>query len=417
MKIDSIHAWEVLDSRGNPTVAVRVDLANGISGQATVPSGASTGTHEAMELRDGDVTRYAGKGVHRAVANVNRVLASELQGWDVSDQTAIDGRMIELDGTLNKSRLGANAILAVSCATARAAANSLALPLFVHLAGIGGKKRVPAMPVPMVNIISGGLHAGHNFEVQDFLVIPKHSASFSDSMEAIVRVHQATRSLLKERGYVMTGVADEGGWGPLLETNETALAILDEAIHRSGAQMNIAIDAAASHFYRDGVYHLTSETRLLSSAEMIELLASWAKRYPVVSIEDGLAEDDWDGWRVLTERLGKHLQLVGDDLFATDLKRLERGVQENAGNAVLVKMNQIGTLSETFAVVDHAKKSGFQAVISARSGETEDDFLADLAVGTGAGQIKVGSITRSERLAKYNRLLEIEDRCLLAISD
>lgn len=417
MKIAGIHGWEVLDSRGNPTVAVRVDLENGVSGTASVPSGASTGTHEARELRDGDSARYAGKGVRRAVANVNTELAAELRGWDAGDQCAVDGRMIELDGTGNKSRLGANAILGVSCAIARAAAKANGIPLFAHLSRIGEARRVPSMPVPMVNILSGGLHAGRNFEVQDFLVIPQGYGSTSDSLEAVVAVHRAAGELLKELGYTLTGVADEGGWGPLLPSNETALAILCEAIGRAGARMSVAIDLAASHFHQNGAYRLTSEGRVLSSAEMTELLNSWVDRYPVVSIEDGLAEDDWDGWRALTQRLGARVQLVGDDLFVTNRHRLERGIREKAGNAVLVKMNQIGTLTETFDVIDRAREAGFRAVISARSGETEDNFLADLAVASGAGQIKIGSITRSERLAKYNRLLEIEDRQLLATSN
>jgi enolase len=373
-----------------------------------VPSGASTGSHEAVELRNGDSSRYAGKGVRKAVENVTRVILPALRGANADDQTAIDRRMIELDGTANKSRLGANAILGVSCAVARAVARSGRLPLWRYLAG----ERRSVLPVPMVNILSGGLHAGRNFEFQDFLAVPLGFATYAEALEAIVAVHRAARAVLEKRGYALTGVADEGGWGPHLPTNETALDVMLEAIERAnydpGRQMAIAIDVAASHFFDEGKYALQTEGRSLTSDEMIDLLQGWVARYPVVSIEDGLAEDDWSGWQRLTETLGARAQLIGDDLFATNPQRLERGIRERAANAVLVKMNQIGTLTETFQVIDRARAAGFRAVISARSGETEDDFLADLAVASGAGQIKVGSITRSERLSKYNRLLEIE---------
>lgn len=403
MTIANIRAWEVLDSRGNPTVAAEVRLTGGASGIAKVPSGASTGTHEAVELRDGDPARFHGKGVLRAVANVNTEIAATLCGMDAADQPALDARMIALDGTTNKSRLGANAILAVSCAAARAAAAAQGIPLWQHLRG----SRTATLPVPMVNILSGGHHAGHNFEFQDFLVIPRGYAGYGEALEAIVRVHRAARVEVEARGYILTGTADEGGWGPKLPTNELALEILTAAIERAGAHMAIAIDVAASHFYRDGEYHLRSEDRQLSCDGMIELLARWTERYPVVSIEDGLAEDDWTGWQRLTQVLGSRLQLIGDDFFATNLTRLDRGISMKAANAVLVKMNQIGTLTETLAVVDRARAAGYRAVISARSGETEDDFLADLAIASGAGQIKVGSVRTSERLAKYNRLLEL----------
>jgi len=409
LTIRDIRALEVLDSRGNPTVMVEVDLSGSATGSAKVPSGASTGKHEAIELRDGD-SRYAGKGVRKAVENVVRVLAPDLRGRDAGDQRAIDQRMIELDGTTNKSRLGANAILGVCCAVARAVANAQGVPLWRYLA----EGRRAALPVPMVNILSGGLHAGHNFEFQDFLAIPLGFPTFAEALEAIVAMHRSARAVLVERGYMITGVADEGGWGPRLPSNETALDVMTAAIERSGyhpgRQIALAIDVAASHFFTDGKYELASEGRSLTTNEMIGLLAAWVKHYSVISIEDGLAEDDWPGWQVLTEELGSKVQLVGDDLFVTNPARLERGIRERAANAVLVKMNQIGTLTETFQVIDTALEAGFRAVISARSGETEDDFLSDLAVASAAGQIKVGSITRSERLAKYNRLLEIESK-------
>lgn len=408
LTIRDIRAIEILDSRGNPTVMVDVELSDAAAASAKVPSGASTGSHEAVELRDGDPSRYAGKGVRQAVENITRAISPALRGANADDQAAVDRRMIELDGTPNKSRLGANAILGVSCAVARAVARSRRMPLWRYLAG----ERRSVLPVPMVNILSGGLHAGRNFEFQDFLAVPLGFATYAEALEAIAAVHRAARAVLDKRGYALTGVADEGGWGPLLPTNETALAVMLEAIERAGyhpgRQMGIAIDVAASHFFNDGQYALRTEGRSLTADEMIGLLAGWVARNPVVSIEDGLAEDDWSGWQRLTKTLGAKVQLIGDDLFATNPERLERGIRESTANAVLVKMNQIGTLTETFQVIDRARDAGFRAVISARSGETEDDFLADLAVASGAGQIKVGSITRSERLAKYNRLLEIE---------
>jgi enolase len=398
LTISSVRGLEILDSRGNPTVSATVTLSDGTPGTAQVPSGASTGRHEAVELRDGDPRRYAGKGVSLAVRNVERELGPALRGIDAENQTAVDVRMIELDGTANKARLGANAILGVSCAVARAVSNARKLPLWRSLES----GQTPRMPVPMVNIISGGLHAGNLIEVQDFLVIPRGFPSLADSLEAIVAVHRATRDRLNANGYRVTGVADEGGWGPALAKNETALDMLACA-----DSMDIAIDVAASHFYRDGAYHLTSEKRVLSSAEMVGTLADWCSRYRVVSIEDGLAEDDWEGWRLLTDRLSGTVQLIGDDLFTTNPTRLRQGIQSRVANAVLVKMNQIGTLTETFEVVRIARAAGYQVIVSARSGETEDNFLADLAVACGADQIKIGSITRSERLSKYNRLLEI----------
>jgi enolase len=404
LTIGEIDALEILDSRGNPTVMVQVELSDATMSSAKVPSGASTGSHEAVELRDGDRARYGGKGVRHAVENVRRLLGPALRGAGAEDQRALDHRMIELDGTPDKSRLGANAILGVSCAVARAVARSRKVPLWRYLAG----DRRAVLPVPMVNILSGGLHAGQNFEFQDFLAIPLGFATFAEALEAISAVHRAARVVLETRGYLLTGVADEGGWGPRLPTNETGLDVMVEAIDRAGHQMAIGVDVAASHFFDDAKYELRTEGRTLTPDEMIDLLTGWAARYPIVSIEDGLAEDDWPGWQRLTAALGARVQLIGDDLFATNPARLDRGIRERAANAVLVKMNQIGTLTETFEVIDRARAAGFRAVISARSGETEDDFLADLAVASGAGQIKVGSITRSERLAKYNRLLEIE---------
>ncbi len=403
--LQQLFAWEILDSRGNPTVAVRCTLSNGIAAKAHAPSGASTGRHEAVELRDGDPNRYGGKGVLRAVSNVNNVIAPALVGLLPGEA---DARMLELDASPNKANLGANAILAVSCATARAAALAEGIPLWRYLAG----PRVPKMPVPMVNILSGGLHAGGNIEFQDFLVVPNGIQEYGRQLEAIVAIHRAAKVVLETAGCILTGVADEGGWGPKLDSNEKALEYLTRAIElagfRPGADVSVAIDVASSHFFTGDAYHLQTEGRTLTAVGIVDLLEDWSGRYPVISIEDGLAEDDWAGWQLLTSRLGRSLQLVGDDLFTTNLERLERGIATGAGNAVLVKMNQIGTLMETFAVVDRAREAGFAAVVSARSGETEDDFLADLATAAGAGQIKVGSVTRSERLAKYNRLVEIE---------
>jgi enolase len=400
MRIEQVRALEILDSRGNPTVQAEVLLAGGTRATAQVPSGASTGRHEAVELRDGDPARYAGKGVLQAVRNIEEVLGPAVAGLDASDQRAVDRRLIETDGSEGKARLGANAVLAVSCAVARAVARLFNAPLWKYLA----QGRRPAMPVPMVNIISGGLHAGGGREgspeFQDFLVIPRGYADLASALEAVRSVHRAAGKILA------APTADEGGWGPRLESNERAVAILREAIETAGARMDIALDVAATHFFGDGLYSL--EGRRLTSAGMCDLLESWISGYGIVSIEDPLAEDDWEAWKNVTTRLGSRVRLVGDDLFVTNLSRLNRGIREGAANAVLVKMNQIGTLTETFAVIDRAREVGYEAVISARSGETEDAFLADLAVAAGAGQIKIGSVTRSERLAKYNRLLEIE---------
>ncbi len=405
--VHQILGLEVLDSRGYPTVQAEIRLAGGVTAKAKVPSGASTGVHEAVELRDGG-PRFGGKGTRRAVRNIVERISPALAGMDAVDQAALDARMLELDGTPDKSRLGANAILAVSCAAARAAAMAKRMPLWQWLAA----SRAASVPLPMVNILSGGLHAGHNIEFQDFLIVPHGFESYGEALEAVVRVHGAARDAITEAGYALTGTADEGGWGPLLESNTRALELLTAAIERAGyrpgEQISIALDVAASHFFRDFRYELKSEHREFATSGMIALLEDWVARFPVISIEDGLAEDEWEGWRELTAALGSRIQLVGDDLFCTHPARLERGIASGVANAVLVKMNQIGTLTETLAVVDRARAAGYRAVISARSGETEDDFLADLAVASGSGQIKVGSVRGSERLAKYNRLLEIE---------
>jgi len=406
--IARIRALQILDSRGRPTLEVEVESASGARSSAMIPSGASTGRHEAHELRDGPSGGYGGLSVLVAAGNVNGEINRELRGWSVQDQGALDRRLIELDGTENKARLGANAVLGVSMAAARSAAALANEPLWRSLAG----GRPAAVPVPMINILSGGLHAGGQLEFQDFLVVPHGFETFAEALEAAVRIHGATEGQLRAEGHALTGVADEGGLGPRLASNreaiETLIRGIEAAGYRPGAQVSIALDVAASHFHRNGDYELSSEGRTLAEAEMIELLAEWARAYPIVSIEDGLGEDAWAGWSGLNNRIGDACKLVGDDLFCTNPTRLERGIQEQAANAVLVKMNQIGTLTETLQVVDRAREAGFAAVISARSGETEDSFLADLATASGSGQIKVGSITRSERLSKYNRLLKIE---------
>ena len=418
--IHKLWARQVLDSRGDPTIEVEVQLASGLTAAAMVPSGASTGTHEALELRDGEGGEYGGRSVLRAIANVNTELAAALAGFDARDQAKLDRRMIELDGTPNKSRLGANAILGVSMAVARGAAASIGVPLWKYIAG----SRRAAIPLPLINILSGGHHAGWNMEFQDFLIIPHGFPTFQAALEAAVRIHRQTGEMLRAAGHRLTGVADEGGYGPFLESNRAAVYMLTRAIEaagfEAGAEVSIALDVAATHFHEGGLYRLASEGHDLTAAEMSDMLEDWVKRYPIVSIEDPLAEDDWDGWKHLTARFKavtarertpqkRTMQLVGDDLFATNLERLERGIRDGAATAVLVKMNQIGTLTETFEVIDRAREAGYRAVISARSGETEDPFLADLAVASGAGQIKIGSVTRSERLAKYNRLLRIEE--------
>jgi enolase len=405
-----MHAREVLDSRGNPTVEVEVHCAGGAVGRAIVPSGASTGRHEAVELRDGDPARYGGKGVRRAVANVRDILAPRLLGVDATEQTRIDRLLCEIDSTTNKSRLGANALLGVSLACAHAAAASRGQPLWRYL-DTGG---VACMPLPMVNLISGGLHAGGNLDVQDFLFIPIGARSYGEALEWTVAVYRALGRVLIRHGFEGVLVGDEGGYGPRLHSNEQAIEMILRAIEdaglKPGKQAALALDAASTHFYRDGRYHLRIDGGgPLDAGGMIALLERWVQQYPIVSIEDGLAEDDWAGWRELTAALGQRVQLIGDDLFVTNPERLQRGIRESVANGVLVKVNQIGTLTETLDVVRLARQTGYRAVISARSGETEDSTLADLAVATGAGQIKIGSVARSERLAKYNQLLRIEE--------
>lgn len=405
--IVEIKAREVLDSRGNPTVEAEVTLEGGAQGSAIVPSGASTGAHEALELRDGG-PRYAGKGVLRAVAGVNERIAPELTGYDALDQAAVDKAMLELDGTPNKANLGANAILAVSLATARAAANALGLPLYRYLGGVQGL----TLPVPLMNVINGGKHADNNVDFQEFMLVPAGATSFREALRMGVETFHALKGVLKGRGY-NTNVGDEGGFAPDLKSNVEAVEVLLQAIERAGykpgEEISLALDPASTEFYKDGKYHLEAENKTLSSEEMVAYWESWVGQYPIVSIEDGLAEDDWEAWKMLTERVGHKIQLVGDDLFVTNPARLAEGIEKGVGNAILVKVNQIGTLSETLEAIALAQRSGYNAVISHRSGETEDAFIADLAVAVNAGQIKTGSASRSDRLAKYNQLLRIED--------
>jgi enolase len=408
-RIQRIHAREILDSRGNPTLEVDVILNDGARGRGGVPSGASTGKAEALELRDGDAKRYHGRGVLKAMENVLQVIAPAVQGMDAGDQQALDARLCELDGTENKSRLGANALLGVSLAAAHAAAASAGVPLYRHL---GGQEAVE-LPVPMINIASGGLHGGGNIDFQDFQVIPLRAKTFSEALHDAVLIYRAMRDVLKARGVFSAGVADEGGYAPRLPSNEAGFEAMVEAFERAGfapgKDAAIAVDVAASHFYHHGRYQLSTERVVWSSADLVDRLAAWAERYPILSIEDGVAEDDDEGWKLLSARLGGRCQLIGDDLFVTNPRRLAEGIRDGIANAVLVKMNQIGTLSETMEVIRLAQCSGYRTVVSARSGETEDDSMSDLAVGTRAGQLKVGAITRSERLAKYNRLLRIEE--------
>ncbi|QFG22415.1 phosphopyruvate hydratase [Actinomadura sp. WMMB 499] len=421
--ISSLHAWQALDSRGKPTVGCEVVLADGGRGTALVPSGASTGTHEARELRDGEPGRYAGNGVLKAVANVEAEIAHAVRGQDAADQAAIDRRLRELDGTGDLGRLGANAVLSVSVAAAVAAARSGGRELWEHAAAMAGHEdEAPLLPVPMVNIISGGAHAGRSIDVQDFLVVPLGARSFAEAVEWASRVREGTAEVLSERGLPIALVADEGGLGPVLPTNRTALEVLCQGIERSGlaldggdgAGVGIAIDIAATQFFdRDGHYTLAAEQRWLTSAELVAELAQWCADFPIVSLEDPLAEDDWEGWpeatRVLgSARSGQHVQLLGDDFFVTALDRLERGITARAANAVLVKPNQAGTLSDALDVVRRAHSARYTTVLSARSGETEDTWLADLAMGWHTGQIKVGSTMRSERTAKWNRLIQLE---------
>ena len=406
--ITDVYAREIMDSRGNPTVEVEVYLEDGTIGRAAVPSGASTGQFEAVELRDSGSPRYLGKGVLQAVANVNDIIGPAILGFDASEQVAIDGVMIELDGTPNKAKLGANAILGVSMAVARAAAESYDLPLFQYLGGTNAKE----LPVPMMNILNGGAHADNNVDIQEFMIMPIGASSFMEALRYCAEVYHTLKSVLKGKG-LATGVGDEGGFAPNLGSNEEALQVITEAIEKAGLVVGkdivFAIDAASSEFYKDGKYHLAGEGKVKTAAEMVEYYAELCEKYPIYSIEDGLAEEDWEGWKLLTDRLGKTVQLVGDDLFVTNTERLSRGIKEDTANAILIKVNQIGTLTETFDAIEMAKRAGYTAVISHRSGETEDSTIADIAVAVNAGQIKTGAPARSERVAKYNQLLRIED--------
>jgi enolase len=409
MIIQETHARQVLDSRGNPTVEAEVTLADGSRGRAIVPSGASTGEHEAVELRDGDAQRYLGKGVLKAVENVNGEIAEAIAGMDASEQRALDHRLIDLDGTPNKGRLGANAILAVSMAVARAAADSYKLPLYRYLGGAGAC----VLPVPMMNILNGGAHADNNVDFQEFMCMPVGAPTFSEALRWGVEIFHTLKGVLKKRGY-NTAVGDEGGFAPSVKSNTEAIDVVLEAIQaagfRPGADVAIALDPAASEFFKDGKYVFKkSDKSMKSSEEMVRFWAKWAKDYPIVSIEDGLAEDDWDGWKMMSEELGSKIQLVGDDLFVTNTDRLQQGIDKGVANSILIKVNQIGSVSETLDAIDLARRNGYTSVMSHRSGESEDTFIADLAVATGVGQIKTGSASRTDRVAKYNQLLRIEE--------
>lgn len=408
--IEDVLAREVLDSRGNPTVEVEIYLEDGTMGRAIVPSGASTGIHEAVELRDGDKGRYLGKGTLQAVENVNELIAEEIIGYNIFDQVGLDKLMIDLDGTPNKSKLGANAILAVSMAAADAAANSLGLPLFQYLGGVNAK----LLPTPMMNILNGGSHADNTVDIQEFMIMPVGAASFREALRMGAEVFHSLKSVLKSQGK-NTAVGDEGGFAPDLATNEDAIKVILEAIdkagYKAGTDIRLALDVAASEMYDDKtkMYNLEGEGVKKSSAEMVAYYEMLVDKYPIVSIEDGLAEDDWEGWKLLTDTLGKKVQLVGDDLFVTNTERLERGIREGIANSILIKVNQIGTLTETFDAIEMAKKAGYTAVVSHRSGETEDVTIADIVVAMNTGQIKTGSLSRTDRVAKYNQLLRIEE--------
>jgi enolase len=407
--IIDVTAREILDSRGNPTVEAEVRLASGVAGRAAVPSGASTGEHEAVELRDGDGDRYNGKGVRQAVRNVVEVIGPRLEGMEATEQVLLDGIMLDLDGTPNKSNLGANAILSVSLAAARAAAQDVGLPLYRYLGG----PLANVLPVPMMNILNGGAHASNNVDAQEFMIVPVGADEFAEGLRIGVEVFHSLKKVLSEQG-LSTAVGDEGGFAPMLPSNEAALEAIMSAIERAGYkggdEVAIALDVAASEFYEDGEYVFKKGDGSRRSAEkMIELYGEWLNKYPIVSIEDGLAEDDWDGWAMLTEALSEKVQLVGDDIFVTNVERLARGIEANVANSVLIKVNQIGTLTETLQCIDLARSNMYGAVISHRSGETEDTFISDLAVASGAGQIKTGSASRTDRIAKYNQLLRIEE--------
>jgi len=410
-KIADIKAREVLDSRGNPTVEADVILASGVVGTACAPSGASTGSREALELRDGDKSRYMGKGVLKAVSAVNNAIRDALLGMDAAEQRAIDNKMLELDGTENKSVLGANAILAVSLAAAKAAATEKGIPLYAHIAEINGTPGQFSMPVPMMNILNGGEHADNNVDIQEFMVQPVNFTSFSEGLRCGTEIFHSLKAVLKNRG-LSTAVGDEGGFAPNLGSNEEALVVIREAIEKAGYELGkdvtLALDCAASEFYKAGQYDLSGEGKVFDSSAFADYLQSLSEKYPIVSIEDGMDESDWSGWADLTRKIGDKVQLVGDDLFVTNTKILAEGIEKGIANSILIKFNQIGTLSETLDAIRMAKAAGFTAVISHRSGETEDTTIADLAVGTAAGQIKTGSLCRSDRVAKYNRLLRIE---------
>ncbi len=405
--IIDVDAREILDSRGNPTVEVEVVLEDGSLGRAAVPSGASTGVHEAVELRDGDKSRFLGKGVSQAVENVREVIAPALVGKLAFDQVAIDKLLLELDGTPNKGKLGANAILGASLAVAKAAAVSLGMPLYRYIGGVNAK----TLPVPMMNILNGGQHADNNVDIQEFMVMPVGAASFAEALRMGAEIFHNLKAVLKERGCV-TAVGDEGGFAPNLGSNEEALQVIVEAVERAGykpgVDVKLALDVAASEIYQDGKYNLAGEGKIKTADEMIEFYADLIEKYPIISIEDGLAEDDWEGWQKLTAALGGRVQLVGDDLFVTNTARLAQGIEQKAGNSILIKVNQIGTLTETLAAIEMAKRAGYTAVVSHRSGETEDTTIADIAVAVNAGQIKTGAPSRTDRVAKYNQLLRIE---------
>ena len=408
--IESVYAREVLDSRGNPTVEVEVVLESGAEGRAIVPSGASTGAFEAVELRDGDKSRYLGKGTQNAVNNVNTIIAPELEGLDAFDQPGIDGLLLELDGTPNKGKLGANAILGVSMAVARAAANELGLPLFQYIGGVNAKQ----LPVPMMNILNGGEHADNNVDVQEFMILPVGAPCFKEGLRMGAEVFHALKKVLGEKG-LACGVGDEGGFAPNLGSNREALELIVEAIEKAGYKpgddVRLGLDVAATEMYdkETKLYDLKHEGKKLTAEQMVDLYEEWVNNFPIVTIEDGLDEEDWDGWKVLTDRLGKKVQLVGDDLFVTNTERLERGIEAGVANSILIKVNQIGTITETLDAIEMAKRAGYTAVISHRSGETEDTTIADLAVAVNAGQIKTGAPSRTDRVAKYNQLLRIEE--------
>ncbi len=407
-KIKRIRAREILDSRGNPTVEVDVILDSGAMGRAAVPSGASTGSREAVELRDGDKKRFLGKGVLKAVENVNKVIAPELMGKDPRKQKEIDTLMLKLDGTENKARLGANAILGVSLAVAKAAAQEKGVPLYKYLGGNGATR----LPIPFLNILNGGKHADNNLDIQEFMIAPIGAPSFREALRYAAEIYHSLKNILKSKG-LSTAVGDEGGFAPNLSRNEEALEVIIEAIEKAGYKpkkdVAVVLDPAASEFYQDGKYLLKADKKSLSSEEMVDYYASLVSKYPIISIEDGLAENDWEGWKILTKKLGKKIQLVGDDIFVTNPKILAEGIKQGIANAILIKLNQVGTLSETLQTVELAKNSGYACMFSHRSGETEDTFLADVAVATGAGQLKTGAPARSERLSKYNQLLRIEE--------